>query len=81
MYLQWGAVIEVCTSQPVGSLSIDQARCIQNVGELQELTGFTVARVTGSAGGKSVQDDSSALGCIGVCRENIMEDVPHRSLS
>lgn len=68
-------VIEVCTSQP-----IDQARWIQNVGGLQELSGFAITRVTSSAGGKTLQDSSSALGSTGAINEDFVEDVPHSSL-
>lgn len=65
----------MCTSQPV-----DQARWIQNVGGLQELPGFAITRVTSSAGGKTLQDGSSALGTTGAVNEDFAEDVPRGSL-
>ena len=39
-----------------------------------------ITRVTSSAGGKTLQDGSSALGATGAVNEDFVEDVPHGSL-
>lgn len=60
----------------MGTSACDQVRWIQNVGGLH----FAITRVTSSAGGKSLQDGSSALGYSGAINKDIVEDVPHWSL-